>query len=801
MAGGRLEASATLGPAWAHIVFGADGIVFFDPFRFKVEVYASISAGITIDVWIGEITISIHIGARIELEGPNFHGKATFEIGPVSLTVPFGDTEQSGPNYISWDAFVPKYLEEAAPGVARVLAAIAGKGALPPGTGPGGATDTAVADGSAERPFEVLSEFELTVTSTVPTELIRADVTHDREPSRVLGLAPLGKSNLVSELDLALFDQLGQDHIGKLESVLLDDGSFPVGAWGAPQDSDDKKVPKGDVINAMQSLRLVAEANPFGTLPAEIAYYQVEAPGPRKPLPFLPARVHRVVLREEAARVSALLPAAETSALVYAYGKPWLAASGVGATTLASLERERSAPPRLGSLSEGLAGEESQVLASAKEDQPSGEIDTRVHAPFAVAVLTAPAARERALPFTSVKNVLGVVVTAAPTLESVEAELSAGTSAKLLRFAPRAADRRETLAPTGSVPFTRSPRGATAAVRARGSHASGDLRLQALSASLGGVTRAGSPALRAARGPEKDPKPPQPLLHAGEIAVLRLPNASRDVSRKAPRPRLFVEGGSARVVALAVGGDVLVDRARRARELELEVPPTTERLVVTALAESKAENAAELPVSGWHSGQELAYVGASTALASGAVVRAEGGSVKKTRQRFGAGWVQAAELIANAALVTTRFAAQANSVALVVEASGSDLDDIAFELEGARRSLGSDGRPLAPALLVMGNRSVLVYAVKPDKGPISVAVAASGDWTLAGVLASPELPAALVERLDGTGLDRALAAHGAGKKGRVRLGFRPPPSEPPPRPEEPKKPHYPGRAGRPLQKK
>ena len=91
MAGGEVKASARLRSGLGEVVFGADGIVYFDPFRFEVDVYARISAGITIDVWIGEITISISIGARIIVEGPNFHGTATFDVGPITLTVAFGD--------------------------------------------------------------------------------------------------------------------------------------------------------------------------------------------------------------------------------------------------------------------------------------------------------------------------------------------------------------------------------------------------------------------------------------------------------------------------------------------------------------------------------------------------------------------------------------------------------------------------------------------------------------------------------------------------------------------------------------
>src|SRR5262249_48355564 len=147
------EASARYGPAWAEVVFSADGIVYFDPFRFEVTVYARISAGITIDVWIGEITISISLGARITVEGPKVRGTVTFEVGPVELTLAFGETQKEPKVYIEWSKFVPKYLEDAGGGVARCLTALPGKGALPPGTGTSGTSESGTADGSAEKPF------------------------------------------------------------------------------------------------------------------------------------------------------------------------------------------------------------------------------------------------------------------------------------------------------------------------------------------------------------------------------------------------------------------------------------------------------------------------------------------------------------------------------------------------------------------------------------------------------------------------------------------------------------------------
>ncbi|KPV48195.1 hypothetical protein SE17_39375, partial [Kouleothrix aurantiaca] len=192
MAGVRIEISASLGPAWAHVVFGGDGIIFFDPFRLKVTVYASIDAGVTIDLWIGEITISVHLSARIEITAPPFHAIARFEIGPVGLTLEIGDAT-SDPPYIAWDAFVRKYLEEAAPGRARVLTAVTGAGAIPPAgsSTTGGATTP---DGTSDRPFRVLAEFELTITSTAPLrELLAGGAVRDLAASHVVSVAPMGQ--------------------------------------------------------------------------------------------------------------------------------------------------------------------------------------------------------------------------------------------------------------------------------------------------------------------------------------------------------------------------------------------------------------------------------------------------------------------------------------------------------------------------------------------------------------------------------------------------------------------------------
>src|SRR5262249_23984587 len=356
MAGGKLTASAHFGPAWAEVVFGADGIIYFEPFRFEVDVYARISAGVTIDVWIGEITISVSLGAKISVSGPKFHARAEFDVGPVSLTVEFGDSDQSEKIFLTWEAFVAKYLEEASPGVARVLSAIPGKGALPPGTGPGGASAPGTADGSAEKPYEVFSEFEITVTSTAPVQFVKIGALAPMEfkPSSALGVAPVNVSAANSQLSLSLFDSVNADRLASLNREVHTGGGFPVGVWGPPQSDDDRKVPSGDVIKAGDGVRFEAVASLQGTLPKPVKYFQVEI-GKRKPLPFVTAEAFRAGFLASAADIASLLPPAPDARSTYSAARPWLARGGNSRTAIAALERERTAPPRVGALTQELA--------------------------------------------------------------------------------------------------------------------------------------------------------------------------------------------------------------------------------------------------------------------------------------------------------------------------------------------------------------------------------------------------------------------------------------------------------------
>ena len=308
--------------------------------------YARIDAGVTIDLWLlGEITIRVHLGARIEVEGPDFHGKARFEIGPVGVTVEFGSSDQSRKELLAASAFVEKYLEPSSDG-AVVLSVVTTYGVQPSGAG------QPTADGTPDRPFVVVCEFGLILTSTVPLARLSPDgqPATDHPPSRVLGVAPMGTAALPSAASLHWLKDSTNEAL-PFTVTGRGYGAFPVGVWGPPQDDNNRKVPDGEVIAALHEATLDATATPSEAGP-EIPYYQVEI-GRRIPLPFKRTAAQVARLRDDARTLAGLVQQPTETDDAFVLARKDLA-SVLSPTSLLSLRGERQAPPRAGSLGEGL---------------------------------------------------------------------------------------------------------------------------------------------------------------------------------------------------------------------------------------------------------------------------------------------------------------------------------------------------------------------------------------------------------------------------------------------------------------
>ena len=356
MAGVDVSVSADFGCAWARLSFGAHGIVFFDPFHLRVEAYARMSAGITIDTWFGDITFSVSAGAKVTVEGPDFHGRASIDVGPCDVSVSFGSSSDNATPKLTAAQFVPKYLEEMTSGVARAISSIVSDGAVPPRAGTNGAT-AQPPDGTADRPFVVTAEFSMTVTTQVPAS--RLDVggtvsTH--APTHALGIAPMQVASLDPVLTLR-WQQGATALAWPFTNVAIQPfGAFPLGVWGPPQSADSPQVPKGEVVQALNQVTITARATESAGGPA-ISYNRLDPQGPRRPLPFL--RNSGATRQDEVdagQQLVDLVASAAAGGDPAAIADDWRRRAGASAIELASWVGERRlVAPRLGSLGDRLA--------------------------------------------------------------------------------------------------------------------------------------------------------------------------------------------------------------------------------------------------------------------------------------------------------------------------------------------------------------------------------------------------------------------------------------------------------------
>ena len=209
----------------------------------------------------------------------------------------------------------------------------------------------------------------------------------------------------------------------------------------------------------------------------------------------------------------------------------------------------------------------------------------------------------------------------------------------------RAGDRARTVVATADVPPSDTGRAKPAVVRGKGGD--GNAPLERFNRAL----RAGR---RVGRGS------PGAVLGPGDTVVLQLPNARRDTDPTEPRPALAVGRSPARVVALDNGGKVVADTVVDDR---WSPPRGVERLVVVGLGLADERPISAIGLLGWHAGSRLPYVGRSSAVGPGCVVRTRGATIAGHRERGEAGWITGAELARGVTTGTTRFNRAVRSIA------------------------------------------------------------------------------------------------------------------------------------------
>lgn len=805
MAGVDVEVSVDFGWVWASIGFGAHGIVYFDPFWFEVMAYARISAGIDIDLGLFSISLSITIGAQIKVWGPEFAGEATFEIGPCDVTVGFGSQTKVAKPPLTWPQFVAKYLEDNGSGSARSLSSIAGKGSLPANTE--GATAAPSSDGSADRPFEVFAEFELTFVTTVPTQWFDVGLDEEIETPIVrsdgagsqLGLWPMQSRDLQSRLVIRLEKKGAKtftaENVGlhRLMANLakaakdpagtrLGSDAFPLGAWGPPQPLGlpVTPLPSGDIVTAGNRITVVAQVDLVpGSI--EIDYYRVEAGRRRLPLQAKgPARAAFLAVSATLPPVTpataeeALATAAQTlfgPRVVRTEDRPegLLDRGGHSSLGAASYVRERVAPPLFGTLTDGLAtANGADGKRKAAPDAPTKTAPT-VRAPFVAGLLASGAGAKARGKVTTVAR-QDVKRRLAPSLDSVRGRLGVQLPTSLTTTAVPVRVKDGTVLTTAPAPFTD-------ALGLAGSVVGGRIGSPGLAALVGGLNGSGGGGPRAAgrgrrsalAGPRRDaqgrflPRADETVqpLRSGDLVVLQLPDSAIDVG--SDRPELVI-AGAARVV-VTDGHAVVVDT--ELRDGAVGIPVGANLVAIHSDGDADATDG----MAGWHPHTRVARLGGRSALAPGATLTVDQGD------GGGLAWTTAAEMVATAGKVTTRFTRPVRTVVVLLSGdTARTLDPTELVLLGASVATDQAGTAVPPTVVSLGALTALVYDVRPDPraAAVSVAVRVGGAWSLAGVLGGTDSVAQTADVIARRGVAamaaRLLAASGPGTTATWKAG-------------------------------
>lgn len=105
MAGVKFMAQFTAGPIKAWFSLGADFMIGWAPFMYNADAYVNIGC----DINLGLFTISIHIGADVQIWGPPFGGVAHVDLDIISFTISFG-SDAAEPAPVTWQNIQQNFL-------------------------------------------------------------------------------------------------------------------------------------------------------------------------------------------------------------------------------------------------------------------------------------------------------------------------------------------------------------------------------------------------------------------------------------------------------------------------------------------------------------------------------------------------------------------------------------------------------------------------------------------------------------------------------------------------------------------
>lgn len=112
MAGGFLSATWTSGGLRVWFEASADFLIGWQPFHYEISLHVSFGVSYTFNLF-GTHTISVQVGADLDIWGPDFSGRASIHLFVISFSISFGADANPKPKPIDWARFQSTLLPPA----------------------------------------------------------------------------------------------------------------------------------------------------------------------------------------------------------------------------------------------------------------------------------------------------------------------------------------------------------------------------------------------------------------------------------------------------------------------------------------------------------------------------------------------------------------------------------------------------------------------------------------------------------------------------------------------------------------
>lgn len=110
MAGGHMEVTYKSGAIKAWYIYDVNFLIAWQPFHYDAKINVHIGASYTYQVLGISQTLSIDVGAKLHIWGPEFSGTAHIDLKVTSVTIAFGKGADKVPEPLKWEEFKKSFL-------------------------------------------------------------------------------------------------------------------------------------------------------------------------------------------------------------------------------------------------------------------------------------------------------------------------------------------------------------------------------------------------------------------------------------------------------------------------------------------------------------------------------------------------------------------------------------------------------------------------------------------------------------------------------------------------------------------